>query len=101
MSRETATLNSTGTDYDAVNAQMAELSATMARLAEHLKTATGARTHTFAKDVSEGMGEAASYLGRKGQSAERRMEGAVAANPYIALGLAAGIGLLLGAFVRR
>jgi ElaB/YqjD/DUF883 family membrane-anchored ribosome-binding protein len=40
-------------------------------------------------------------MGRKGHQAELRVEGAVAANPYIALGLAAGMGVLLGALTRR
>jgi ElaB/YqjD/DUF883 family membrane-anchored ribosome-binding protein len=47
------------------------------------------------------MTEAAAYMGRKGHQAELRVEGAVAANPYIALGLAAGMGVLLGALTRR
>jgi ElaB/YqjD/DUF883 family membrane-anchored ribosome-binding protein len=51
--------------------------------------------------MSDGMTEAASYLGRKGHAADQRLEGAVAANPYLALGLAAGMGILLGALTRR
>ena len=57
--------------------------------------------HAMAKDMSDGMTEATSYLGRKGHEADVRVEAAVAANPYIALGLAAGMGVLLGALTRR
>jgi ElaB/YqjD/DUF883 family membrane-anchored ribosome-binding protein len=32
---------------------------------------------------------------------DARIEHAVAANPYVALGLAAGLGLLLGALARK
>jgi ElaB/YqjD/DUF883 family membrane-anchored ribosome-binding protein len=51
--------------------------------------------------MTDGMSEAANYLGRKGHEADMRVEGAVAANPYIAMGLAAGVGVLLGALTRR
>jgi ElaB/YqjD/DUF883 family membrane-anchored ribosome-binding protein len=51
--------------------------------------------------MSQGVTDAANYLGRKGHEADVRIEGAVAANPYLALGLAAGVGLILGAMSRR
>jgi ElaB/YqjD/DUF883 family membrane-anchored ribosome-binding protein len=47
------------------------------------------------------MSDAATYLVRKGRNAEVQMESAVAANPYVALGLAAGLGFLIGAMARR
>lgn len=101
MSRENATLNLAAADYDAVMAQMEGLRSEMALLADHLKTTTGARVQALTKDVTDGMNDAVGYLGRKGHRAEKRVEGAIAANPYIALGLAAGLGLLLGALTRH
>ena len=51
--------------------------------------------------AGDGLNDAAHYLGRKGHAADLRIEGAVAANPYLALGLAAGLGLLVGVMTRR
>ena len=61
----------------------------------------GTRGHAIAQDMTQGMNDAVSYIGRKGHEADQRIEGAVAANPYMALGLAAGLGLILGALTRR
>jgi ElaB/YqjD/DUF883 family membrane-anchored ribosome-binding protein len=41
------------------------------------------------------------YAGRQAHVADANMQRSVAENPYIALGLAAGLGLLLGALTRR
>lgn len=101
MAHENTILNSASADYDAVIAQMAALREELAQLAHHVQAAAIGRGHSMAKDMTDGMTEAAAYLGRKGQESELRVETAVAANPYIALGLAAGMGLLIGALTRR
>ena len=88
-------------DYEAVVAQLAALRSDMAKLAESLGAAAGNRSQAMARDISEGMTEAARYVSRTGHDVDQRLEGAVAANPYIALGLAAGVGLLVGALSRR
>ncbi|MCB6179066.1 hypothetical protein LHP98_13150 [Rhodobacter sp. Har01] len=101
MAQESAILRTTGADYDAVMAQMTALRRDLADLAGSVQALASGRGHALAKDVSDGMSEAVSYMGRKGHDADARIEGAVAANPYIALGLAAGMGVLLGALTRR
>lgn len=88
-------------EHEAVLAQMSALRAELARLAQEIQSTTLSRGQAIARDMSDGMTEAASYLGRKGHAADQRLEGAVAANPYLALGLAAGMGILLGALTRR
>ncbi len=103
MANENANAKPTtaGADYDAVVAQIAAMRDDMAKLAEAMSSMAGHRSQAMAKDLSDGMTEAASYLTRKGHDADLRLEGAVAANPYIALGMAAGMGLLLGTLTRR
>lgn len=101
MAQENAILKTAAADYDVVVAQMTALRAEIAKLAQNVETIATARGQAMAKDMTEGMNEAASYLTRKGHLADARIEGAVSANPYLALGLAAGMGLLLGALTRR
>ena len=88
-------------DYDAIVAQMHALREDMAKLVSTMANATANRTQTLARDVSDGVNEATQYLTRKGHDTDVRLEAAVAANPYVALGLAAGMGVLLGALTRR
>lgn len=88
-------------DYADVVAQLAALREDMAKLASSLSSAASNQSQAFAKDVTDGMAEAARYVGRKTHDADVRLEGAVAANPYMALGMAAVVGLLLGALTRR
>lgn len=88
-------------DYDMVVAQMTGLREDMAKLAHNVQTATLRQGHALGLDVSDRVSDAATYLVRKGRNAEVQMESAVAANPYVALGLAAGLGFLIGAMARR
>ncbi len=88
-------------DYDAVVAQLAALREEMSKLAGTVSDVAGHRSQALATDVSEGMAEAVHYLGRQARDGEARFEGAVATHPYVALGMAAGVGLLLGALARR
>ncbi len=90
-----------GADYDAVVVQLAAMRGDMAKLAAAMSTLASHRGQAFAQDLSDGMTEAANYISRKGHDGDLRLEGAVAANPYIALGLAAGMGLLVGNLTRR
>lgn len=101
MAHENALLKTVNADYDAVVAQMGSLRDEMSKLAQNVQSIANSKAHALSADVADGMSEAASYLGRKSHNAEARIEGAVSANPYIALGLAAGMGLLLGAMARR
>jgi len=101
MAMENSLLKTATADYDAVVAEMAAMREDVSKLAHHVQTMASTRGQAMAKDVSDGMSEAAKYISQKGHNADQRVEGAVAANPYIALGLAAGMGVLLGAITRR
>ena len=101
MAMENSILKTATADYDAVVAEMATMRDDVSKLAHHVQTMASARGQAMAKDVTDGMSEAAKYISQKGHNADQRVEGAVAANPYIALGLAAGMGVLLGAMTRR
>jgi ElaB/YqjD/DUF883 family membrane-anchored ribosome-binding protein len=91
----------TNADYEAVVAQMTALREDMAKLMSSMSSATASKSQALVRDVADGVTEATQYLSRKGQDADVRLEAAVAANPYIALGIAAGMGVLLGALTRR
>ena len=103
MAQEASALKvpSASAEYDAVVAQLAALREDFTKLANSVSSAAGRRTQTLARDVTDGMTDAAHYVGRKGHDAEARLEHAIAANPFRALGLAIGIGLLLGVLWRR
>jgi len=101
MAMENSLLKTATADYDAVVAEMAAMREDVSKLAHHVQTMASTRGQAMAKDVSDGMSEVAKYISQKGHNADQRVEGAVAANPYIALGLAAGMGVLLGAITRR
>ncbi len=88
-------------DYDAVVAQLAALREDMGKLAGTLAQAGARQGQSLASDVNEGVTEAARYVARKGQETDVRIEAAVAANPYVALMIAAGMGVLIGALTRR
>ncbi len=90
-----------GADYDAVAAQLASLRGEISKLAGTVSDAAGHRGQALAADVSDGVSDAVSYLGRQARDGEARLEGAVTTHPYVAIGMAAGIGLLLGVLTRR
>jgi len=88
-------------DHEAVLAQMTALRGDLAKLAQEVQKAASNGGQAMANDISAGMAEASNYLARKGHDADLRLGSAVAANPYVALGLAAGMGVLIGALTRR
>jgi ElaB/YqjD/DUF883 family membrane-anchored ribosome-binding protein len=88
-------------DYEAVVAQMTALRGDLAKLAQDVQKAATNGGHAMAGDISAGVTEASNYITRKGRDADLRIEGAVAANPYVSLALAAGMGVLIGALTRR
>jgi ElaB/YqjD/DUF883 family membrane-anchored ribosome-binding protein len=103
MALETAN-NRAGTanlDLDALSAQLAELRKDVSKLANSIGSTVSDRGHTLARDVTDGVNEAAHYMGRKGHAADVQLEKAVAANPYMAIAMAVGAGLVLGAMSRR
>jgi ElaB/YqjD/DUF883 family membrane-anchored ribosome-binding protein len=88
-------------DVEEVSRQLLALREDMARLAETVKAIAGRRGSTMAADIAEGFDEARRYAGTTGRSAEARFEGSVATHPLMAVGLAAGVGFLVGALSRR
>lgn len=101
LAQDSASLKTAAADYEAVMKQMTALRDDMVKLTHNVQSIASTRGHAIAQDMSQGVTDATSYLGRKGHEADMRIEGAVAANPYLALGLAAGLGLILGAMFRR
>lgn len=89
------------TDFEGLAAQLAELREDMTRLTGSVTTLAERRGRKMATDISEGVSEAVHYVERKGIGAEADLEKSVATHPLMALGLAAGIGLLVGAMTRR
>ncbi len=88
-------------DYEAVSAQLSALRNDMSKLASSLADAGARQGKSMMNDVNEGMTEAARYVSKKGHEADLRVEAAVANNPYVALMIAAGMGVLIGALTRR
>lgn len=88
-------------DIEAVIAQLSALRDDVTKLAQTVAQSASERGDTLTKDITDGLAEATRFVGKKGHEADVRLEGAVAANPYLALGVAAGLGLLLGALMRR
>ena len=101
MAQENATIKAVTAEYDVLMEQMSALRKDMAEMAHHVESLASTRGQALAKDMTEGMNGAKDYLAHKTHNADARLEGAVSANPYMALGLATGMGILLGALTRR
>ena len=91
----------TPADLEGLATQFSELRADMAKLSSSVATMAERRGRRIAADISDGVGEAVQYAERKGLNAEAEIEKTVATHPYLALGLAAGLGLVIGVMTRR
>lgn len=89
------------TDFDGLAPQLAALRSDVSKLTGSVTTLAERRGRKIATDISEGVGGAVHYVERKGAGAEADLEWSVAMHPFVALGLAAAIGLLLGAMTQR
>ncbi|OYU77432.1 MAG: hypothetical protein CFE32_05635 [Alphaproteobacteria bacterium PA3] len=89
------------TDFEGMLAQLTALRDDMAKLTGSVTTLAERRGRKMATDISDGMAEAVHYAERKTVGAEADLEKSVATHPLIALGLAASVGLLIGAMTRR
>ncbi len=98
MARET---NDITHDYETLVAQIGGLRDELAKMAAQVSATASARGSAMAETVNQGVNDARAYAGRKTHDADVQIGNAVAANPYLALGLAAAVGLLLGAVTRR
>jgi len=56
---------------------------------------------TVSDDVSDGIGKATDRIGQTGRDAKESATNAVLGHPLAAVGIAAGIGLLLGLIARK
>lgn len=88
-------------DFDEVSRQLTSLRRDMSTLVESVANIASRRGNGLASDIAEGYDEARHYAEKKGSSAEAQLESSVAAHPWLAIGLAAGTGLMLGALSRR
>lgn len=85
-------------------AQLQVLREEVSRLTHSAAGAAGAaegRGRRMASDISDGVSQAVHYVERKGTDAEADLQKSVVTHPLMALGLAAGIGILIGAMTRR
>lgn len=87
-------------DLDALK-QLAALREDMSRLTHTVTGIAGRRGGNMASDIAEGYDEAKHYVEKTSKSAEHQLEASVASHPLLAIGLAAGAGLLIGAMTRR
>lgn len=102
MLQDGTTLNTpVPTDFDGLAAQLAALRDDMTKLSGSVTTLVESRGRKMASDISDSFSEAVHYVERKGVNAETGLEKSAATHPLMALGLAAGIGLLIGAMTRR
>jgi ElaB/YqjD/DUF883 family membrane-anchored ribosome-binding protein len=88
-------------DYDQMAEQLASLREELAKVTRSLTGMAERRGRTMGSDLAEGFGEAVQYVERRGRTGEAEFEKAVSAHPFVALGLAAGAGLIIGALTRR
>lgn len=88
-------------DYDALLAQFVVMREEMTRLATQMGASATQNGKALADTIGAGVHDAQRYAGHKVHDADMRIGNAVAANPYMALGIAAGLGLMLGALTRR
>lgn len=89
------------TDIEDLVDQLSKLREDMVALTRSVAGISERRGRRMASDISDGVGEAVHYVESKGRGAEAELEKSVAAHPFLALGLAAGAGLLVGAMTRR
>ncbi len=88
-------------DFDALVAQFAALRDDVSQLTGSVTTMAERRGRKMASDLSDGLNEATAYDERKSTGVEAELEKSIAMHPILALGLAAGIGLIVGAMTRR
>lgn len=98
---KTSKAASVAADLEEVSRQLSALREDMAKLAETVTGIAGRRGSGMVADITEGLDEAKHYAERTGRSAEAQLGESVATHPYLAIGLAAGAGLLIGALSRR
>jgi len=90
MNTSAVTTKKTAPSADDLSKQIEALRADLAKLATMLSD-----------DVTEGIGNAGRRIGRAGRDAQTTATEAVAEHPLTAVGIAAGVGFLLGTIARK
>jgi ElaB/YqjD/DUF883 family membrane-anchored ribosome-binding protein len=88
-------------DIEGIAAQFSSLRDDLASLTRSVLSMAEIRSCQIGSDITDGVGEAIRYAECKGKSAGADIEKSVATRPLLALGLAAGFGLVIGAMTRR
>ena len=88
-------------DFETLASQFAALKDDMARLVAQIGASATENGRAMSDTMAATLQDAQRYAGRKAHDADIRLEKTIAANPYVAVGLAAGLGLLLGMMTRR
>jgi ElaB/YqjD/DUF883 family membrane-anchored ribosome-binding protein len=102
MLQDGKTLKTTvSTEMEDLMAQLKILREDVSRLTHSAAGAAEGRGRRIASDISDGVSQAVHYVERKGTDAEAELNKSVTTHPLMALGLAAGIGVLIGAMTRR
>ncbi len=89
------------TDIEALAEGFSELREEFAKLSESVAASAQRRGRRMASEISDGVGDAIHYAERRGKDAEEEIGKTVANHPLLVLGLAAGLGLIIGAMSRR
>lgn len=100
------------TDFDQVAEQIVSLREELASLAQavaanaekrgRFMAATAEKKgRSMAADLTDGISDAVKYVERRGVNGEAEVEKTISAHPLMALAIAAGAGLMIGALSRR
>lgn len=88
-------------DVAAIAEQMKVLRQDFNTLTELMKGAAEGRADEFGRRLAAGLEENKRAAQLRAESAQLRTEAAIVANPLMAVGVALGLGLLIGAFTKR
>lgn len=86
---------------DDLGATLADLRRDVGDLVASIRKAAVDRGDAMVEDIAGGVNEATRVAARRGRESRVAVEQAVQDNPMMALGLAAGLGLLFGLALRR
>lgn len=91
----------TPTDFAGLSAQFDVLRGDVATLTHAVTSMVERRGRRMVSDISDDIGSAVHAVERRGKTAEASLETSFALHPYLALFLAVGAGLMIGALSQR
>ncbi|AZL59545.1 hypothetical protein EI545_12300 [Tabrizicola piscis] len=89
------------TDFAGLSAQFDVLRGDVATLTHSVTSMAEKRGRQMVSDISDGIGDAVHSVEQRGKTAEASIETTVASHSYLALFLAVGAGLMIGALSQR